>query len=282
MHNTTSNTKIRRGGDSAAGEEYRFDRLTTGLAMRDMYYPSDAPRPGDQIPDFDMPTTDGGRFSRGDLAEKAATLLVFGSYSCPVTESSANGLRSLHAEFGDRVRFVMVNVREAHPGEYVDQPQTLDEKHDHATTLRGHHGFEFTVATDNIDGSLHRAMSPKPNSAYLLDTEGTILFRAHWANDTNGLRQAITTVTSGQRLVKTESRALVGPMLRVIGYIDPILETAGPRSRRDMWRAAPPMAMLSKLTGLFPFLRRDRRGVAAVALSMTTLAATIVILALLA
>jgi hypothetical protein len=33
---------------------------------------------------------------------------------------------------------------------------------------------------------------------------------------------------------------------------------------------------------LFPFLRRDRRGVAAVALSMTTLAATIVILALLA
>ena len=66
-----------------------------------------------------------------------------------------------------------------------------------ATTLRDHHRFEFTVATDDIDGSLHRAMSPKPNSAYLLDPEGTIMFRAHWANDTDGLRQAITTVTSG-------------------------------------------------------------------------------------
>jgi peroxiredoxin len=279
MNTTTPTTKTRQSSDPAAGENYRFDRLTTGLAMQDMYYPSDAPRPGDQIPDFDMPTTEGGRFSRDDLAESAATLLVFGSYTCPVTESSADGLRSLHAEYGDRVRFVMVNVREAHPGDNVEQPQTLDEKHDHATTLRDHHGFEFTVATDDIDGSLHRAMSPKPNSAYLLDTKGTILFRAHWANDTKSLQQAIASVTSGQPLRKTQSRALMGPMLGVIGYIDPILQTAGPRSRRDMWRAAPPMAMLAKLTGLFPFLRRSRRGAAAVALSMTMLAATVASLA---
>jgi hypothetical protein len=84
MNSTTPETKTHRIDDRAAGQEYRFERLTTGLAMHDMYYPSDAPRPGDEIPDFDMPTTDGGRFSRGDLAENAATLLVFGSYSCPV------------------------------------------------------------------------------------------------------------------------------------------------------------------------------------------------------
>ena len=102
--------------DAGAGEKYRFDRLTTGLVIHDMYYARSDPGPGDRVPDFDMATTAGGRFRREDLAESTATLLVFGSYTCPVTESSAAGLRSLHEEFGDRMQFVMVDVREAHPG----------------------------------------------------------------------------------------------------------------------------------------------------------------------
>ena len=155
-----------------AGESYRFDQLTPGILMRDIYYTRSDPGPGDRIPDFDMPTTGGGRFRRDDLAEAATTLLVFGSNTCPVTENSAAGLRALHEEFSDRVQFVMVNVREAHPGDHVSQPDTLEEKLQHAEKMGHRHGFEFTVAADDIDGTLHRAMSPKPNSANLLDPKG--------------------------------------------------------------------------------------------------------------
>ncbi len=264
--------------DAGAGEKYRFDRLTTGLVMHDMYYTRSDPGPGDRVPDFDLATTDGGRFRRDDLAEAAATLLVFGSYTCPVTESSAPGLRTLHEEFGDRMRFVMVDVREAHPGDHVPQPGTLEEKQHNAETLGHHHGFDVTIATDDIDGTLHRAMGPKPNSAYLLGPDGTILFRAHWANDTRRLRKAMAAVTHGLPLRKRKSRALVGPMLKVVGYVDPILETAGPRSRRDMWRAAPPMAVLSKLSGLFPFLSREHRGAAAMAVLTVAMGAVVVVL----
>ncbi len=261
-----------------AGESYRFDRLTTRLVVHDMYFTRSDPGPGDRVPDFDMATTDGGRFRRGDLAEVAATLLVFGSYTCPVTESSAAGLRRLHEEFGDDIGFVMVDVREAHPGDHVPQPGTLEEKQHNAETLGHHHGFDFTIATDDIDGTLHRAMGPKPNSAYLLGPDGTILFRAHWANDTRRLGKAMAAVTHGLPLRKRKSRALVGPMLKVIGYVDPILETAGPRSRRDMWRAALPMAILSKLSGLFPFLSREHRGAAAMAVLTVAMGAVVVVL----
>ena len=57
-----------------------------------------------------------------------------------------------------------------------------------------------------------------------------------------------------------------------------LTETAGPRSRRDMWRAAPPMAILSKLSGLFPFLSREHRGAAAMAVLTVAMGVVVVVL----
>lgn len=92
--------------------------------------------------------------------------MVFGSLTCPVTESAGGGLRELHARYGDRVRFVLVNVREAHPGALTPQPQTFQETSDHSMRLKEHHLLPFEVATDDLDGTLHRAFGPRPSSAY--------------------------------------------------------------------------------------------------------------------
>ena len=73
--------------------------------------------------------------------------------------------------------------------------------------LRDLHGFDFEVAIGDIDGTLHRAISPKPNSAYLLATDGTILFHAQWANDTKALAAALTAVAAGRPLRRTKSGA---------------------------------------------------------------------------
>ena len=167
-------------------------------------------------------------------------LLVFGSYTCPVTDSAAPGLNALHERFGDRVRFVMVSVREAHPGANAPQPTAFEEKHEHAERLRNLHDIAYEVAIDDIDGTLHRALSPKPNSAYLLGTDGTILFRAHWANDTKALAQALDAVSGGGPLRRTESRGLIRPLWPTVRYIAPTLDRAGRGAWRDMWLAAPP------------------------------------------
>ena len=226
------------------GRRYRYDHLQLRLVLRDLYFTRDDPGPGDPVPDFDLPTLGGGRFRSTDLAETGPAVLIFGSYTCFVTDSAAPGLRELHARFGDRVRFAMVDVREAHPGRAVPQPKTMDEKMAHAKLLRDLHGFEFEVAVDDADGTLHRALSPKPNSAYVLDKDGTILFRAQWANDTKALAAALETIAAGESPSRSQSGGLVRPMLRLSRNIAPVLDRAGGSAWRDMWRVAPPMAAI--------------------------------------
>ena len=224
------------------GRPYRFDRLALGTVMGDMYFSKDDPGPGDRVPDFDLPTLDGGRFRSTDLGETGPALLIFGSYTCPVTENAAPGLNELHERFGDRVRFVMVDVREAHPGKAVPQPKFFDEKMAHAQLLRDIHGFKFEVAVDDMDGTLHRALSPKPNSAYVLGKDGTILFRAQWANDTDALAAALDAIAAGNAPRRSQSGGVVRPIFRQLRDMAPVFDRAGAGAWSDMWRVAPPMA----------------------------------------
>ena len=221
------------------GRSYRFQHLALPLVLKDMYLGKGDPGPGDRVPSFDLPTLEGGRFRCTDLGETGPALLIFGSYTCPMTDGAAPGLRELHARFGDRVRFVMVDVREAHHGKAMPQPQTIEQKTVHAQLLRDFHGFDFEVAVDDIDGTFHRAMNPKPNSAYVLGKDGTVLFRAHWANDTEALATALVAVAAGKNPSRTRSGGLVRPMLRVMRNIAPVLDRAGGGAWSELWRVAP-------------------------------------------
>lgn len=108
--------------DSAAelvdGHRYRFDHLTLPLVMKDMRFVSTDPAPGDHMPVFDLPTTDGGRLRSSDLGGRPV-LLIFGSSTCPVTDNAAPGLHELHRRFGDRVRFVIVKRPRGTPGQGI-------------------------------------------------------------------------------------------------------------------------------------------------------------------
>ncbi|GGL58751.1 TlpA family protein disulfide reductase [Planomonospora parontospora] len=263
-----------------SADAYRFTRFRTRLLIDDLTFDRHAPGPGRPVPDFDLPTLDGDRFRSGDLGP-LPVLMVFGSRTCPVTESAGPVLRALHARFGDRVRFVLVNTREAHPGEAFGQPRTFEDKWAHAQELRRHHGVDFEVAVDDIDGDLHRAMSPKPNSAYLIDPRGTIVYRAHWANDERGLRAALEQVATGRAPLRDRSRAMAGPLLRAVGHLPGVVRFAGGQVERDVWRAAPPLAVLGRLSRLLPWMPADRRGVAAAAVLAAGLAGAVAALALL-
>jgi hypothetical protein len=137
------------------------------FSLGDMRIPARDPGPGDQVPTFDLPTTDGRRLSSEESAvDGRPVLLVLGSLTCPITQGAGAGIRDLHNRYGDRVRFVFVSVREAHPGAMVGQPGTMDEKLSNAALLKTHHGFNFDVAVDDIDGTFHRSLGPRPSSAY--------------------------------------------------------------------------------------------------------------------
>lgn len=274
----TSETTLGKARTYSSAERYQYDTFTTGLILQDMAFKRTDPGPGHPVPAFDLPLVEGGRFRSTELGAKPV-LMAFGSLTCPVTESSGPVLTELHRRFGHAVRFVIVNTREAHPGELIPQPKTFDQKERHAYRLKEHHHFAFEVAVDDIDGTLHRTLGPKPNSAYLLDPQGKILFRAHWANDAAGLEKALHETIAGKPLRRSKSAAMVWPLLKAIGYLPGVVENGGRKVARDVWRAVPPFGIMAGASRVFPFLPKDYRGAAAAAMLGSGLLAGIAVAA---
>ena len=246
-----------------SGDAYRYDVFTPKLLFRDLRFGSDAPAPGDSLPAYELPTLDGWSIQIGGRRERPL-LLITGSITCPMTASALPVIDALHAEFGDRVDFVLLNVREAHPGAHFPQAATDEEKLSHARSLRERYHVPFTVAVDTPDGDLHQRLDGKPNAAFLLDTTGEIVFRAHWARDDRLIRDALQSVLAGTAPEKSQSRAMLGPVAMAMGSVDEVMRTAGPGARRDLWLSASPMATVGLLAKLFRFNRSDHRGIAAV------------------
>ena len=256
-----------------AANEYRYKRFTTNLLFRDLRFGKGGAGPGDSFPPFQLVTTEGDRLVNSDVFGDQPVLFVFGSMTCPMTASAAPSVEELYSEFGDRVEFIMLYVREAHPGELISQAESMDEKLVHARALKNLYDIGWTVAADSIDGDLHRALDPKPNSAFLTDSQGKILFRSLWAADRDALHQALDAAAAGVKPAKTQSVAMVGPVARAMGKVQEVMERGGQQAKRDLWRAGFPMALAGRVATLFSPLSPDQRGVAAVTIvALTTLA----------
>lgn len=175
-----------------------------------------------------------------------------------MTASAGPALKRLYREFGDRVAFLTLYVREAHPGETYPQPKTMEEKLRHARAYRDRDQIPWTIAADDLDGTLHRALEPKPNAAYLMDKDGRIAQRVLWSNDERVLRRAIELVLAGAPA--SELEPILVPSLSGSGYVKPVLAAAGPAALADLRRAAPEVHLFSRFADLFRLVPRQNRG----------------------
>lgn len=259
---------------------YRIEHPTMRIVLADMRVPASDPGPGDTAPPFTLLTTDGRTIDHDDLRRDGRpTLLVFGSLTCPITESAGDGLRQLHDRYGDRVRFVLVNVREAHPGALTPQPTTAEQKREHARRLGDHHRLSFEIAVDDLDGSVHRAFGPRPSSAYLIDPSGEIVFRAHWSNVTAAIEEAVAAVAGGERPPRSDVGGTIRAMAAMTGHAPTAFATAGPGATRDTWKVAPPFGVMIAASRLFGFLHPSRRGVPAMVVVAGLVLAGVLLLA---
>lgn len=185
------------------------------------------PRPGEPFPDFDLLTTDGGRVRNIDFVGRQPLLISMGSVTCPMTAASDTQLKRLHDEFGEHIAFVNLYVREAHPGAQYAQPETMEQKTAFARDLKRRDALPWLVAVDDLEGTLHQQLDPKPNALYVMNKEGLVAFRALWSNDRyEAIREPLTALTDG-RSSFTQSQARMIPMMRGLPHIPSVL-----RSRR--------------------------------------------------
>ncbi len=240
--------------------DYRFEHLNLGIFLRDTRFGRTALVPGDRLPDATIFNLDGREVSLRSLAAGRPIVLVTGSTTCPATASAMPDLNGLEERYGDHVQFVLLQVREAHPGAEVGQPHTLRDKVQHAQLMQKVYAVGWPVLVDDIDGTLHRHLGTEPNSLHIIDADGEILYRALFAGDA-GVEKAIAAVATGEQLTKKSSQSLL-PVLNSVGFMHDTVVNAGAGAYSDMVKTAPPIVAVALAAKLFPFVPKKKRGLA--------------------
>ena len=130
----------------------------------------------------------------------------------------------------------------------------------------------WPVLVDDLDGTLHRMLDTKQNSVHILESDGTLVFRALFAGD-SAVQQAIEVIYREGKPHKNQTLGKMAGPMKSIGYIEETLRRAGPQAYRDVVKA---MAVMAALARAFPFLSKAHRGWAAAGTLMVGMAAALV------
>ncbi len=149
---------------------------------------------GDPAPDFDLPTVSGERIRLRDLRGRYV-VFMFVAMTCPPARMQTPRFEALQAKYSrDDVVFLLVYSRERHAGErgYPEFRNASNdaEKAELAKLLATR--TCLPIAVDGIDEQTLRLYGAVPNAAYVLNPQGTIIFRSTWA-DSRKIEQVLDT-----------------------------------------------------------------------------------------
>jgi len=94
-------------------------------------------------------------------------------------------IEQLQEKYGKKgVEFVVVYVREPHPGEpayrQYKQPQNLEQRRQYARELATTRHMKATVVIDTMDDTVSEQFGSLPNMVYVIDRDGTVAYKATW------------------------------------------------------------------------------------------------------
>ena len=142
----------------------------------------DAPEVGEPFRDVTLWTLDGEEVRLSDYLRGKPLVLETGSITCPMYAASAGPMQEIAAKYSDDLDFVLMYVREAHPGERTRAHSDLDAKIATAKRSAVHHGDRRTTLVDDPHGSAHRLWGAMPNSVFVIARDGTVIYRTMWNN----------------------------------------------------------------------------------------------------
>ena len=96
----------------------------------------------------------------------------------------------MHQQYGDRVQFVSILIRQAHPGGEYGPYRTYAEKVASAREYKQAEGLTWTVLVDDLTGTVHTTYGSMADSFYLIDATGQVAFYGMWAHAPT-LKQAL-------------------------------------------------------------------------------------------
>ena len=194
------------------------------------------PGVGSEAPDFELPDLE-GETARLSALRGRPVVLEFGSYTCPIFSDRVPAMERLAQEHPEAA-FLIVYVREAHPGEVQGPHRSLTEKRSAARKLAVEEALARRVLIDSLGGDVHRAYGGAWNPVYVVGPDGRVVMRQAW-NHPDLVAAALDDLKDGNRPEVPESiEMLREPGRRPMG--GRLLERGGIRALQDFYRSAPP------------------------------------------
>ncbi len=130
-------------------------------------------------------------------------VLEMGSVTCPLYQTRRDGMERLARAYPD-VQFLVLYVREAHPGRKVTQHRSEAEKRQRAPGLKDDFRESRTILVDDLAGTAHKIYGEFPNSVFVIGRNEHIGFRSDW-NDVAAVRKVLRRLAAGQPVGRVTS-----------------------------------------------------------------------------
>lgn len=161
-----------------------------------------APAIGRDAPNFTATTLKGKEVQFHNLITQI-TVLEIGSITCPMFHSRRQSMTRLVENFPE-IRFVVLYVREAHPGERIPHHTSIQEKCKRAIELKTTFDEKRMLLVDNLEGSAHQLYGAMPNSIFVITPNKKIAFKSNW-NDVAATKKVLSKLRRGEAVEKIKS-----------------------------------------------------------------------------
>ncbi len=192
----------------------------------------EGPEIGTVAPDFTATTLDKKTVKLSDFRGKIV-VLESASITCPAAIGTTSGMQKLVREYPE-IAFLLLYVREAHPGERVPAHASFDEKLSCAKRFYEEEHDNRIIVVDDLDGTAHKQYGLFPNFVYVIDPEGYIAWRTPW-NVTKRLNEVLASMHKNPHARFSEEYLL--PDIKNVGFRT--LKRAGWKAIVDVIRNIP-------------------------------------------
>jgi len=136
---------------------------------------------GIEAPDFPLLDLEGKTVRLSEFHHQKHLVVEFGCITAPVFINDLTSLDRLYRQFKDQeIQFLVIYGREAHPGANYPAHSSIEQKLAHARDLKRLEKIEFPILVDSLDGRAHHAFGTLPSPVYVIDKEGSIVYKASW------------------------------------------------------------------------------------------------------
>ncbi len=106
-------------------------------------------------------------------------MLETGSITCPLYVGKIKSMNIVARQHPD-VQFLVIYIREAHPGKKIGAHKNTATKIENVKNLSDKEPENRDILIDTLDGQFHKKLGLLPNMAYIFSKDNKILYRADW------------------------------------------------------------------------------------------------------